>query len=527
MRRPFQLRLAFLQLDLTPVPEFPLVNWIPVDATYELQRYPQAGDPNSLVRVGIVPAAGGDVTWVDTDTSDDSYIARLYWLGDSQAVAVEKLNRSQDHLTLLFANARTGKTSVVFEETDDAWINISYMKHYCEKSRQFVWGSERSGSSHLYLYNIDGSLIRPLTSGTWEVTALSGVDEDKDKIYFTANKKNLLERHLYQVSERGGEIKQITGGEGTHRVVMSPNHKYFIDWFSNHTRPVKVAVHSVNGKLLFDVGDRLSPELAAIDWPKPEFLTFKSGTGLEYYCLITKPSNFNRLEKHPVIIYTYGGPHAQVVSKRWSSRHLFHALMAERGYIVFSLDNRGSFGRGREWENSVYMNLGRYELEDQLAGVEYLHTLPYVDADNIGIWGWSYGGYMTLMALFKAPDVIKAGVSIAPASDWRLYDSIYTERYMKLPSDNEEGYEEASPINFVDGLKGKLLLMYGDADDNVHAQHSVKLIKELIDAGKDFDMMVFPNKRHSIRGNEAQVFLYHKMANFFDKHLLVRNKLDN
>lgn len=517
-------RLAFLQFDTSPVPEFPLVHWVSSKAGYELQRYPKAGDPNSMVRVGIVPAEGGDVTWVDTDTSDDSYIARIHWLGDSRAVAVEKLNRNQDHLTLLFADVSTGRTTLVFEETDQAWINVTYMQHFFENERLFIWSSERSGNAHLYLYNIDGSPIRPLTAGDWEVTDLDGVDEDDHVVYFTANKKHLAERHLYRVSERGGEIKQITDGEGSHRVEMSPNHEYFVDRYSNETRPTRISVYSVKGKKLFDVGDQLSPDLAAIEWSKPELLTFKSGTGLEYYCMITKPSDFNRLRKYPVIVYTYGGPHAQVVSRSWSSRHLFHALMADRGYIVFSLDNRGSFGRGRDWENHVFKNLGRYELEDQLAGIEYLRTLPYVDADNIGIWGWSYGGYMTLMALFKSPGVFKAGVAVAPTTDWHLYDSIYTERYMKLPVDNEDGYKDSSPLNFVDDFEGNLLLMYGDADDNVHAQHSLKLIQKLIKAGKDFDLMVFPDKRHSIRGDAEQVFLYTKMAGFFDEHLLQSGK---
>jgi dipeptidyl-peptidase-4 len=523
---PDSKRLAFLQFDQSPVPEFPLVDWIPVDATHRLQRYPKAGDPNSIVRVGLVSALGGDITWTDTDTSDDSYLARLYWLGDSRGVAIEKLNRDQDHLTLLFADAETGRTSVVFEEAHRTWINITYMKHYYERRRQFVWESERSGHSHLYMYNLDGSLIRQITYGDWEVTALNGVDESKHKVYFTANKKNLMERHLYEVSDKGGEVKQVTQREGTHYVTISPNHKYYIDRFSNETRPTVVSVHSIKGKKLFEVGDQLSSSLASIKWPKPEFLTFKSGAGLEYYCAITKPSNFNRLEKYPVIVYTYGGPHAQVVRKSWSSRHLFHALMAEKGYIVFSLDNRGSYGRGRDWEDHVYKNLGRYELEDQLAGVEYLRTLPYVDGARIGIWGWSYGGYMTLMALFKAPDAFKAGVAVAPGTDWYLYDTIYTERYMKLPQDNEEGYKDSAPINFVDDFKGKLLLMYGDADDNVHAQNSVKLIQKLIKAGKDFDLMVFPKKRHSIKGDEERAFLYHKMANFFDEHLLHADNAD-
>ncbi len=512
-------RLTFLEIQENPVPEVPIVNWMDVHPVYELQRYPKAGDPIPGVRVGIVRADGGEVVWTDVDTGDDSYISRLYWFGNSEGVAIEKINRNQDKLTLFFADARTGRASEIFEETGEAWVHSNYLKHYYEKKRQFVWGSERSGHQHLYLYNMDGSIIRQLTTGSWEVTSLGGVNESKDKIYFVANESNVLERHLYEVSEKGGEIRRITAGEGYHRVTMSPDNKHYIDRFSTEKRPTVVSVFDVKGNKKFEIADQLSAELEAMDRPVPEFLKFKSATGLDYYCSITKPANFNRLQKYPVIVYTYGGPNAQIVRRGWSSSSLWHSIMADHGYIVFSLDNRGSYGRGKQWEDPVLKNLGKYELEDQLAGVEYLQTLPYVDAERIGIWGWSYGGYMTLMALFKAPDVFKAGVAVAPVTDWRLYDAIYTERYMKLPEDNAEGYEAAAPINFVDDFKGKLLVMHGDADDNVHVQNTFQLAKKMIDAGKDFDLMIYPRKTHGISGPEARVFLFNKMTNFFLKNL--------
>jgi dipeptidyl-peptidase-4 len=512
-------RLTFLEIHESPVPQVPIVDWMDVHPEYKLQRYPKAGDPIPVVRVGIVRADGGEVVWTDADTGDDSYISRLYWLGNSEGVAIEKINRNQDRLTLLFADAKTGTVSEILEETEKAWVHSNYLKHYYEKKRQFVWGSERSGHQHLYLYNMDGSIIRQLTTGNWEVTSLGGVNESKGKIYFVANKSNVLERHLYEVPEKGGEARQITTGEGSHRVTLAPDHKHFIDWYSSEKRPTVVSVYDIKGDKKYEIGDQLSAELAAMDRPIPEFLKFKSASGLDYYCSITKPANFNRLQKYPVIIYTYGGPNAQLVRRGWSSSSLWHSMMASKGYIVFSLDNRGSYGRGKQWEDPVLKNLGKYELEDQLAGVEYLKTLPYVDADRIGIWGWSYGGYMTLMALFKAPDVFKAGVAVAPVTDWRLYDAIYTERYMKLPGDNAEGYEAAAPINFVEDFKGKLLVMHGDADDNVHAQNTFQLAKKMIDAGKDFDLMIYPRKTHGISGHETRVFLFNKMTNFFLENL--------
>jgi len=512
-------RLAFLQMREGPVPRFPIVDWLETHPEPELQRYPKAGDPNPIAGVGIVQADGGDIVWADTDTSDDSYIARLYWLGDSRGVAIEKLNRAQDKLTLMFADAASGDISVVFEESDPAWINVNYLKHYYETKRKFIWGSERTGHQHLYLYNMDGSLDRELTWGDWEVTSLDGVDEKQGRVYFTANKSNLLERQLFEVSDRGGEIKQLTEGAGMHDVTMSPDHKHFIDRFSSERRPTVVSVFSVKGKKLFEIADRTSPELADMERPLPEFFEFEPAAGIEYHCSIIKPADFDPGKKYPVIVYVYGGPHAQVVSRHWSSSGLWHSMMAEKGYIVFSLDNRGSYGRGKKWEDHIIKNLGRYELEDQLAGVEFLRAFPYVDTERIGIWGWSYGGYMTLMALFKAPEVFRAGVAVAPVTDWRLYDSIYTERYMKLPQDNENGYAAASPINFVADFRGELLLMHGDADDNVHVQHSMQLIKKLIDAGKDFDFMVYPQKEHGISGPESRVFLFNKMTKFFDENL--------
>jgi len=516
-------RLAFLETSEHPVPQFPLIDWAQVDAPTRMQRYPKAGEPGPLVRLGVANAQSGEVVWADTDTSDDSYIARVYWLGDSRAVAIEKLNRAQDELVLNFADAATGALEEVLRETHTTWVNASYLRHYYEKRRQFVWGSERDGHAHLYLYNLDGSLVRQLTSGTWEVYELAGVDESRDKVYFVANEHDVLERHLYVVSEKGKGLQRITREEGTHGIDMSPDHKYYVDTYSSHARPRRVSVCDVSGRELFVLGDQLGEELRAVQYPTPEFFTITS-EGQTFHCAMTKPADLDPTRKYPVIVYVYGGPHAQVVRKAWSSQQLWHAMMAQRDYIVFSLDNRGSSGRGRAWEDPLLRRLGQVELADQLAGVAYLKTLPYVDPDRIGMWGWSYGGYVTLMALFKASDTFAAGVAVAPVADWKLYDSIYTERYMKLPGENEEGYREGAPINFVEDLRGALLLMHGGADDNVHAQHSFQLVRALVDAGKDFDFMIYPGRTHSIRGRADRRHLYAKMTRFFDQHLLQARK---
>jgi dipeptidyl-peptidase-4 len=328
----------------------------------------------------------------------------------------------------------------------------------------------------------------------------------------------VLERHLYRVNGNGKDLARITSEEGTHSVVLSPDRKYFIDTFSSHARPTRYSVHAIDGKRLFDIGDQLSDELASTHYPVPEFMTIERD-GRTYHCRITKPAGMDPSRKYPVLVFVYGGPHSQVVRKAWTRQDLWLAYMAEQGYIVFSLDNRGSEGRGKAWEEPLLKRMGDLELQDQLIGVDYLKSLPYVDSDRIGIYGWSYGGYMTLMALFNAPDVFRAGVSVAPVTDWRLYDSIYTERYMKLPGDNRAGYDASAPLTYADKLEDPLLLMHGDADDNVHMQNSIALVKTLIAAGKDFDFMLYPQKEHSISGSAERMHLYRKMTAFFERHL--------
>lgn len=511
-------RLAFLEIRDGGAPVYPIVDHVPTDATYQLQHYPKPGDPNPVVRVGIVAARGGEVTWSEVDTRGDSYIARVYWLGDGSAVAIEKMNRAQDRLTLLFANPANGRAEVVLEESSPSWVNVTYAKHYYEKKRQFLWGSDRDGHMHLYLHNLDGSLIRPVTSGDWEVFDLAGVDEKKGRIWFTANEGSVIERHLYRVNENGKDLKRVTTEAGTHRITMSPDGRYFIDEYSSHERPARYSVHNADGKRLFDIGDQLTDELAAARFPLPEFFTIQRD-GRTYHCSIRKPPDLDPSRKYPVIVYVYGGPHSQVVRKAWAKNDLWHAYMAENGYIVFSLDNRGSAGRGKAWEEPLLKEMGRIELEDQLIGIDYLKSLSYVDPERIGVWGWSYGGYMALLSLFNAPEAFRAGAAVAPVSDWRLYDSIYTERYMKLPQDNAAGYDASAPLTHAGKLEDPLLLMHGDADDNVHMQNSIALVKALIDAGKDFDFMLYPQKEHSIAGSAARVHLYRKLAAFFDRHL--------
>lgn len=520
---PDSRRIAFLQIREGRVPVFPLVDWLPRDGAHQLQRFTKPGDPLPFARVGTVSARGGDVSWADVDSGDDGYIARVYWLGDSRGIAIEKLNRDQDDLRLIFCDARSGRCEEVVAETADDWVNVTYLRHYYKRKRKFLWGSERDGHSHLYLYNIDGSPIRRLTQGDWEVITLAGVDEDKGKVYFVANENNVGDRQLYVVSEKGKDLTRVSKEPGEHKIEMSPDRRYYIDTYSTATRPPVVSVHSASGESLFVIVDRMSPAIAELDAPTVDFHTLEAN-GHTFQTMMIKPPGFDPAQTYPVLVFTYGGPHSQIVRDAWARHLLWHMMMAQKGYIIFSLDNRGSAGRGKDWEAHIIRNMGKVELEDQLAGVAYLKSLPYVDPNRVGIWGWSYGGYMTLNALFKARDVFTVGAAVAPVTDWRLYDAIYTERYMKQPRDNPEGYTESAPLNFVDGFAGKLLLMHGLADDNVHAQNTVQLVQKLIEAGIDFELMLYPKYEHGIKGNVAQRHLYGKLERFFDRHLMGANK---
>ncbi len=512
--------IAYLQFDTSPIPKFPIVDFLPLHNTVEMQRYPKAGDPNSIVRVGVVAAGGGETTWMNVDTADDSYIARVSWFGDGKHLSVEKLNRSQDELRFLIADAATGNVEEGFVETSDTWIDVTYMRHYYESKDQFVWNSARDGFSHLYLYKNDGTLIHRLTAGNWTVSDLNSVDEKKGLIYFTALEASILERHVYRVSEKGGKMERLTKRPGTHYATFSPDSKYYYDSFSSVTIPRVISVHDASGKELFKIDECDTSELDSYELPVPEFLTFTSDEGLEFYASMIKPPHFDPAKKYPVLVYTYGYPHGQIVRNSGvRSLPLWHAMMATRGFIVFQMDNRGAYGRGMKWEGYVLKRLGQLELDDQVAGVEYLKSLPYVDGSRIGIWGWSGGGTMTALAMLKAPGVFKAGAAVAPVTDLGFYDSIYMERYMKLPEDNEDGYYEGSPANFADGLEGAFLLVHGTADDNVHMQNSMHLVRELILAGKDFDLMTYPGGRHGIGGDTERAHLFNMLTRFFEENL--------
>ncbi|NOX37306.1 MAG: prolyl oligopeptidase family serine peptidase [Calditrichaeota bacterium] len=511
--------IAYLQFNEEPVPQYPLVDWMPYHPTVEMMRYPKAGDPNPIVKLGVVNLNTAKTVWIDTGENTDIYLPRVYWLPTSDQLAFMRLDRYQQHLEFLFADIQTGESRLVLEERDPYFINVGDFVYFFKNSPRFIWGSERTGFRHLYLYDYNGKQIRQLTRGDWMVTQFLGVDKNERWVYFTATEKDIRERHLYRVKTNGSGFKRLTQREGTHSIALSASGNYFVDTYSHVFTPYEMFVYKSSGKQLRLLRASEVDIAAKYNVRLPEFFTFEGDNGITYYASMIKPPDFNPERTYPVLVYVYGGPHAQVIRKRYGGfRFLWHLMLAQKGYIIFSMDNRGSWGRGHDWEKVVYRQLGKYELEDQLRGVAYLKNLPYVDKDRIGIWGWSYGGYMTLYAMTRSK-VFKAGISVAPVTDWRDYDTIYTERYMGLPQENEEGYRNSSPVFFADSLHGHLLLVHGTGDDNVHFQNSIHMVDRLIDAGKQFEFMVYPQQMHGIGSTTDRIHLFNMMTQFLERYL--------
>jgi dipeptidyl-peptidase 4 len=512
--------IAYWELDATAEPRFPIVDFIPIRNEVEWMRYPVAGDPNATVRVGVVAADGGKTRWMDIGPEKDIYIPRIQWLPGGNTLAIQRLNRKQNRLDLIFADPESGKSRIVLTESDTAgWVDCNDMVRFM-KDGNIVWGSERTGRMHLYLVSPDGSTIRPLTGGNWDVTDLCGVSEKENAVYFESTQKSVSERQLYRAPLSGGPAVRLTGEEGTHSIRMAPDCGVYTDRFSSVRSPARTVLCSGDGIKLRILLSGEIPALKDYALAVPEFLTVHAADGLDLDAMLLKPADFDSSRKYPVLIYTYGGPASQIVSNTWNDGmgDLWHQLMLQKGYLVFRLDNRGTFGHGNAFMNRVYRNMGE-GAADQVEGVKFLRSLSYVDSNRIGIWGWSGGGWMTCLCLTKWAKWFKAGVAVAPVSDLRNYDTIWTERYMDRPQDNPSGYDESNPVHYIDRYTGGLLIAHGASDDNVHAANSMQLAFGLQNSGKPLQMMVFPRKHHGIEGKKAHVHLFGAMTDFLLKNL--------
>src|ERR1700730_16233803 len=496
--------IAFTRVDESPVPEVERFE-IYADRTQVIkQRYPAAGSPNASVQLFVADVAsatsvapGTAPVQIDLGSNPDFYLARVNWFPDSSAIAVQREARDQKTLTLLRADPASGLTSELLSEHSNTWIELNDNLTFLNESRQFIWASNRTGFQHLYLYDWTGKLIRPLTQGEWQVTGdndthgMRGVDEDRGLVYFMANAESPLERHLYSVSlaDESVPMHRITTDSGWHAVAMSGDARMFLDTFSTPDQPPSLTLRSATGETLAD----LVPHKIARDHPyapylsdhlPTEFGTLAAKDGQTLHYQIIKPRNLEPGHRYPVVVDVYGGPGSQRVRKAWAgyprgNEGFFREYLAQNGYVVFTLDNRGSGSRGVRFETALFHHLGSVEVEDQVTGVNFLRTLPYVDPARIGVFGWSYGGYMALMCMMQAPDVFAAGVSGAPVTDWKLYDTHYTERFMGTPQSNAEGYARSSVMDHAEDLKGPLLIMHGMADDNALSTNSTSLLKKL------------------------------------------------
>ncbi|MEM0514096.1 DPP IV N-terminal domain-containing protein [Pseudoalteromonas sp. YIC-827] len=523
-------KIAFTRIDETPVAEAIRNEIYAEEVKLFTQRYPFTGTDNVEIELGVVSLNDQQIDWVDLGEEKDIYIARADWLKDSKTLAYQWQDRAQHNLELRFYNSETKTQKVALKETSETWINLHFDLKFLKDKQHFVWASERDGFKHLYLYKNDGTLVRQITSGEWIVEAIKGIDEKKGLIYFAGRKDTPLESHLYSTPLfEQGEISRITESGEYHNVVMADDQQTFIDSASAVNRPPYVALRKANGDFItwleqneLNKTHPLTPYLS--DLVEPEYGTIEAEDGQIMHYRLFKPRKLNKKQKHPVMVNVYGGPHAQRVTNSWRSKNLYFQYMVQQGYVVFQLDNRGSYNRGKRFEDVIYKHLGEAEVRDQIKGVEFLRTLDYVDPERIGIYGHSYGGYMALMTMFKAGDYFKAGVSGAPVTDWALYDTHYTERYLSHPATNAKGYEQSSVFPYVDGLKGPLMIYHGMADDNVLFTHATKLFKQLQDKALPFEMMTYPGSKHSLRGKKVQTHLHQTITDFFNRHFDMEEK---
>jgi dipeptidyl-peptidase-4 len=529
---PDDAHVAFVRVDETPVTLVQRFEIAADNVSTFAQRYPAAGGANVAVRLGVIAVGSGVTTWIDLGSEDDFYLARVDWLPDSKTVAIQRESRDQRRLDLLFADIATGVARPVLTETSSTWIELHDELTFLRHAPQFIWASSRGGFQHLYLYDYQGRLLRQLTAGEWSVDdfrarAIKGVDEAGRLVYFTATEKTPLERHLYSTSldtDDAHGVRRITREAGLHAISMSADARLYVDEFNSAGQPPQVSVRDADGRLLhwmeenpLDVQHPYAPYLA--DAAPPEFGTLTAADGQVLHYRLFKPAGFDPATRYPAIIEVYGGPGVQRVTNAWTGNS-FTQVLTRSGYVVFQLDNRGTAARGTAFRAPIHLKLGDVEVADQVQGARWLGSQPYVDAGRIGVWGWSYGGYMTLMLLFKAPGVFRAGVSGAPVSDWSLYDTHYTERYLGRPQDNPSGFAASSVLPYARDLEADLLVIHGMADDNVLFLHSTKLFRRLQDLGKPFDVMVYPGAKHGLIRQHDGRHAYATIKRFFDSSLL-------
>jgi len=521
-------KIAFYRFDESKVKEYDLTFYGDLYPEEYRYKYPKAGEDNSIVEIFVYDLETGKTVKMDIGTETDQYIPRIKWTNDKNKLAIQRLNRLQNHLDILLADASTGESTIIYQEDNDYYIDITDNLTFINGNEQFIISSERDGFNHIYLFNMDGSLSRQLTSGNWDVTEVYGYDENKKRVFYQSAESSPLNRDLYYVTLKG-KRKKISDKEGTNSADFSNNYKYFISTYNSASTPPYISVKTSEGKTVRVLEDNsaFKKRLDTYKLSEKEFFTISSpeftlpdSSQVSLNAWRILPPDFDESKQYPVLVTIYGGPGSQEVRNSWGYFNYFwYQMLAQNGIIVISVDNRGTGARGEVFKKMTYKELGKYETLDYIETAKYLASLPYVNKDRIGIFGWSYGGFMASNALFQGADYFNTAIAVAPVTNWRYYDNIYTERFMVKPQDNSDGYDKNSPINHVDKLKGNYLLIHGSADDNVHFQNTMDLITALVDANKQFDLMVYPNKNHGIYGGNTRFHLFTKMTDFLYEHL--------
>jgi len=516
-------KLAYIRFDESEVPEFSMsIFHKDLYPTIETFKYPKAGEKNSLVSLHLFDVASSVTKTVALGNYSDFYIARIKWTNDATVLCAQVLNRHQDNLDLLFIDGATGSSKVVLNEKDKAYVDVTDNLTFL-KDNSFIWTSEKDGFNHIYMYDKTGKLKNQVTKGPWEVTNYYGFDEKTKTVYFQSVENGSINRDVYKINLDGKNKVRLTSLTGTNNATFSPNFQYFINSYSSVTQPpVYTLNESKSGKQVqvIENNEALATKLKAYNLPSKEFFVLKTEKGNSLNAWILKPKDFDPSKKYPVFMYQYSGPGSQQVNNDWNAADDYWFMMlAQQGYIVACVDGRGTGFKGADFKKCTQKELGKFEVEDQIDAAKVLGNYPYVDKNRIGIWGWSYGGFMASNCIMKGADVFKMAIAVAPVTNWRFYDSIYTERYMQTPQENASGYDENSPINHVSKLKGKFLLIHGSGDDNVHVQNSMQMMEALIQANKQFDSQIYPDKNHGIYGGKTRIQLYTKMTNFIKENL--------
>lgn len=511
--------LAFYRMDQVDVTDYPIIDWTKYPAENKNIKYPMAGNKSHYVTLGIYDLKSGKTWYIKTEGDKEQFLTNIQWSPTEKNIYIAVLNRGQNHMHLNEYDVATGNfTKTLFEEKDEKYVEPLYPMYFVENEKQFIWMSRRDGYMHAYLYNIDGTLVKQLTKGKWEIKGTNGFDESYSRFFFHGNDQGSVNQDFYSVNTKTGEMMRLTSGNGFHAATIDKKGNYIIDNFSSCYTPREYSVINTKNKKSVSIFKAENP-VKDYKLGKWSLFTIKNNEGVDLNCRLFKPVDFDSTKKYPVIVYLYNGPHSQMVANTWmAGGELWYQYMAQKGFIIFTLDGRGTSWRGKDFEQATFRQLGTKEMEDQLKGVDYLKSLPYVDGNRIGVHGWSFGGFMTTSLMTRNPGIYKVGVAGGPVIDWSYYEIMYTERYMDTPQENKEGYEKNNLLNYVDKLKGKLLMIHGAQDNVVVWQHSIKYLKKATDKGVQLDYYVYPGHEHNVLGKD-RAHLMEKICDYFIENL--------